>query len=182
MPISGVDQPTASAPTLYWAYFVRIDIAAPVGTKRFSAWHIDITANIDGTSQLWSSDMMLMNVEGIEQGEKQTLSSASFSVGNAADPPLWSQWAQSPGLRSAAVQIYRVQFNAAGSLVASVKRYDGRVDAQEIDTIAHLFLTPHNRPWSRQAPYATPAFLGASALFPKPNVNVPFGPLPVVNS
>jgi hypothetical protein len=101
------------ANTIDWGWFVSVDIAAPVGMKRFCNRAVNVTDNIDGSSQTWTCGVGL-EVGNIDQGREFVLNPSTMSVDNINNT--WGNWANSPGLRDVPVEIYVVWYDAAGAM------------------------------------------------------------------
>lgn len=164
-------------PLIQWCWCVRIDVAAPIGTLRFTDGGPsgNVSANLDGTGvQTWVETPLVVGT--LDQGEQGTLSVSSVSFANGDDPPTWSGYVASPGLRNAAVQVYFVMFDKyLSTLTGYFKAYDGHVDNQQIGQWAELVLKPHHSPWSREAPFLTLSQLGLGGLMPDPAIPLYFG-------
>jgi len=147
---------------LAWRWFVRVDIATPVGTKRFCDYATPgvQTLNIDGTTQAWNETDVL--VGGLDQGVQSKVSFVDFSNLDGQ----WTAWALTPGLRSAAVRVYHVQFNADGTLAGPVKMYQGMVGGQSHLDRTHLELVPSVNPYSKNGLWLTVRDFGAGAFMP----------------
>lgn len=146
--ISSIPVALIEANEIDWGWFVRVDVASPVGTKRFCDRAADYTGAIEATSATWlcGSDL---RVGAIDQGREFTLQPSNFSVSNL--DYTWSNWAQSPGISDAPVEIYVGWFNADGSLAGAVKLYHGRIDNHGVLSRAELALKPWVSEWARRA-------------------------------
>lgn len=143
-----------------WSYFLRVDIAAPVGTKRFTDRSASFTGNIDGTSQAWTHGIGLQ-VGALDQGRQFILRPSSFSAANLNYT--WGNWAATPGLRDAEVQIYVGWFSSAGVLTGSVKLYHGKIDNHRHLERSEMALKPWIATWARRVMVPVP---GLSSLLP----------------
>jgi hypothetical protein len=155
--------------------FARVDVASPVGTKRYSeAFFGDFTGNIDGSSQLWSAADFL--VGGLNQSAQNVTSVSSISFANISDAGTlapWTGWAITPGLRGAKVQIWVAYFDRSTlALIDKVKLFEGTIDSGEFGDRATMAVAPYVKPWSRQVPAITGMMLGAAPLMPDPTVTI----------
>lgn len=155
------------ASVIDWSYAVRLDIAAPVGTVRFTDRHSNFTANVDGTSQTWvSADM---KVGKMPQGRQKPLDVTQLNFANL--DYTWTNWANSPGLRKAEVRIWKAWFDPLGLIglpgayVGPIEVWRGHVDNQELLRRAKLALKPWSAKWARRAMTAIP---GLSPELPAP--------------
>lgn len=167
--LGGTPLGTIQANEIDWSYFVRIDIASPVGTKRWTDRPAgDFTGNVDGSSQTWTGADLIMGP--LDQGDQEMVSWMDFANLDYT----WTSWANSPGLRGATVQVWVAWFDAAGAVAGSYKVYDGRVDNGEYGPRAKMALTPQGRGWSRDVPYATIQELGFN-LMPAQGITIYWG-------
>lgn len=135
-----------------FCHCVRIDGGAPMGTKRFTDRAVDVVADIDGAgSQTWTSADV--NVSAVDQNGTNYLAVSSLSFANL--DYTWTSWAQSPGLRDAPVQVWRVWFDAAGAIAGKYPLYIGSIDNQEHGIRSQLALKPFGAPWGRATPWQT---------------------------
>src|SRR4029077_10401990 len=157
------------------SYFVRTDIASPVGTKRWTDRDClgagSYTGSIDGSSQTWTEAGLI--VGPLDQSDNDTLSVSWLRFWNL--DWTWTNWANSPGLRNALVWVYDAWFNTDGSLAGSILIYNGKIDNQELGPEAMLALKPFATPWSKEIPWVTWTNLGASPIMPKPNTVIQWG-------
>jgi hypothetical protein len=150
------------ANTIDWGWFVSVDIAAPVGMKRFCNRAVNVTDNIDGSSQTWTCGVGL-EVGNIDQGREFVLNPSTMSVDNINNT--WGNWANSPGLRDVPVEIYVVWYDAAGAMTGAVKMWSGRIDEQRHLQRSEFGLKPWRAQWARRVLTAIP---GQSPLLPAP--------------
>lgn len=141
--------PTADldANTVDWSYFLRVDIDAPVGTVRYTDRLASFTGNIDGSSETWTAGKGL-KVGKLDQGRQFVLTPSTFSVANL--DYVWSNYANSPGIRDATVQIWAGWFSAAGVLTDKVKLYYGKIDNHRMGKRAEIALKPWRALWARR--------------------------------
>lgn len=148
--------------TVDWFYFVKIEIASPVGTKRFTNRHTDYTGDIDGSSQTWVAEDMQCG--GFGQGKQGALRVAKLSFANL--DYTWTNWANSPGLRKTNVSVWRGEFNPAdGLLDDAILIYVGTIDSHQCGERANLAIKPWRSTWGRKVVTAIP---GLSPLLPAP--------------
>lgn len=130
-----------------WAYFVRVDLPAPVGTKRFTDWWSgDFTGNIDGVVATWTATDVVVGRVG--QGKQGPLVVSSLDFANLNYT--WTNWVNSPGLRGVAVTVYHVRLNADQSLNGAIEMYPGTIDSHKVLARAELALTPGHASWSKR--------------------------------
>jgi hypothetical protein len=178
-----------------WSYFVRIDVASPIGTKRFTDRYcgpttppapsqqsfIDTSArttslSIDGSTQLWSEDDVV--VGGLDQGQQTMLAVSWLSFANLEETPgagpKWTGWANNPGLANAPVKVWHVRFDpATGAFVEKILMYDGKVDNARYGSRAELAL--RSAPIRRLVPTATAQLLGAGPIMPDLHTTIYWG-------
>lgn len=163
--------------------FVRVDVASPIGTKRFTDMPGGLTANIDGAGSLpWSEDAVMAGA--LDQSDQDTMKVSWLKFANLPESPAtvgkWTTWANSPGLRNAPIFVYDAWFNinadlSIGSLAGALLLYQGKIDNHELLEVATLALKPFATPWTREVPWVTGLNLGAAALLPKQDTTVQWG-------
>lgn len=161
--ISTIPVADLRAGVIDWSWFVRTDIASPVGIKRWTDRGSDVTANIDGTSQTWTSGVGLQ-VGNIDQGREFVLNPSTISFANLNWT--WSGWANSPGLRDADVYIYVVWYDTTtGAMSGAVRMWTGRIEEQSHLDRSEFGLKPWRAQWARKVVVPIP---GQSPLLPAP--------------
>lgn len=129
-----------------WSYFVKVIGSGAIGTRRFTDRAADVTANVDGSSQTWTADDVI--VSGPSQSEEEILSPAYLDFANL--DYTWTNWANTPGLRGASVYIYKGWFSG-GSLSGAYELFRGEIDNQALGERAMLALKPFGLAWERSA-------------------------------
>lgn len=156
--IGDITDEQLTAATSDWCYFVKVDMPAPVGVKRFTQFR-DFTGNIDGTVATWfNADV---RVGRLPQSRANALAVSSLSFANI--DYTWTNWAQNYGLRRRNITVYHVRFNADGSLNGEVRMYEGHIDNHSLLTRAEFAIKPFHIPWGRRCVTAVP---GLSPLLP----------------
>src|SRR6266542_7058846 len=176
--LGAISPATIQANAIDHSYFVRADVAAPVGTKRWTDRWVDFTGNIDGGSQTWTSGDFILGP--LNQSSHASTAVSSVSFANLFDQNLapWTGWAISPGLRGVKAQIWDAWFSlSTGALIDKVKLFEGTIDGGEFGDRANLELAPYIKPWSRQIPSITGMVLGAAPLMPDVNTTIHWGDL-----
>jgi hypothetical protein len=155
------------ANVIRWQWFVKMQIAAPVGTKRFTDAEDDLTIDVDGSSQTWTATDL--QVGNLDQGKQFFLNPSTISFGNLDTPPTWSTWANSPGLRNATVEVWAGWWTTAGVYSDAVKLYHGKVDNHRPGNRCEIALKPWHSLWARDCPTHIPGLsdLLPAALMPK---------------
>lgn len=142
-----------------WSYFVRIDLAAPVGTKRFTDRRVSVTEDIDGAPELWSTADL--KVGRMSQGRQGPLTVSSLSFANLDNT--WTNWKNQVGLRGASVQVWAGWYTAAGAFEEASLIYEGKIDSQQLGPRSELALKPWRVLWGRRAVWAVP---GPRCIYP----------------
>lgn len=145
-----------------WNWYVRIDVPAPVGTKRFSDGARNYTANIDGAAATWICGAGLQ-VGTIDQGRDFVLKPTTISFANINNT--WSNWANSPGLRDADVYVYVVWYSGSGAISGAVLLWSGRIEEQSHLNRSEFALKPWRAQWARRVMSPVP---GVSPFLPAP--------------
>jgi hypothetical protein len=121
-----------------WAWFVKFEIASPVGTKRFTDYPNDIAINVDGTVQTWLESGA--NVGPINQAKSGAATVSWIEMPNM--DTLWAQWANIPGLKGTLVTIYVGVWSSAsiydGAYVVAIME----IDEHLVSNWAQLTLVP----------------------------------------
>jgi len=132
-----------------WSFFVQIDIAAPVGTVRFTNRKGDFVGELDGSPGSPDWQLADMNVGSLDQGRQSA--SAVSQIDFANIDFTWTNWANTPGLRGAEVTVWAGWFAADGvTLSGYVKVYAGRIDNHRCGTRAEIALKPGRNKWARK--------------------------------
>jgi hypothetical protein len=136
------------AGTIMWRWCVRVDVPAPIGIKRFTNHDSDITFDIDGTVELWTSGVALQ-VGRVEQGVEFVLNPTELSFANINNT--WGNWAKTPGLAIAPVYIYVVWYDDDGVTIAGTFAvWTGKIGEQSHAERSEFGLQPWLPKWGRR--------------------------------
>jgi hypothetical protein len=130
---------------VYW--FVRLDIASPVGTKCFTNKPCDATGKItlnlrgDGSFDWYEYDVEVGTIK--EQVDDDTnLSFLKFGNVSAQAGLLdrqWTKWSNTPGLRGTTVWIYKAQFDPhTDSYLGAYLRFYGELGGGTYNDVAAI--------------------------------------------
>jgi hypothetical protein len=167
--LKSVPPATTQANKISWAWFVRLDLPSPIGTKRFSDYPVvggnSVTFDIgDGAgSQSWDVTMPF-KVGSIKQSILTPRDVAQISFGNQdAMPGSWTTWsntlkAAGLSLTGSRCRIYMVWFDpATGQPYATQPELgDYDLDNHALGNDAQFALIPHVAAGNRPSPWSVP--------------------------
>jgi hypothetical protein len=169
--------PTADTakPNIDYSHFVRVDLPAPVGTKRWTDRRVGtgVSLSIDGSSQTWTQSDVIVGL--LDQGTQDlgTVSQVSFANLDYT----WTNWANTVwtngtvGLKGVLVHVWWGWFDwQSGTFTGAPKVYKGKIDRQEHLQRSTLALTAGTR--QRMSCYMTAKTLGAASIMPPPGVTI----------